>query len=170
MKQRYRISSFWFLMIWLVGVFPVSRTPLHAAQTGPVFKLEDLAWLSGDWEAGAGRSQIDEHWTPVAGGSLIGMSRTVAGGKTVFYEYLRIETRGDGIYYVAHPKARNPGTDFKLTRLSGQEAVFENPSHDFPKRISYRKNSDGTLTARIEGNGTEKEKPQAFHYRPVRHP
>ena len=130
------------------------------------FKIEDLAWISGDWETAPGRMQIDEHWTKVAGGSMIGMSRTVAGGKTVFFEYLRIETRGPDIYYVAHPKARTPGTDFKLARLTAQEAVFENPAHDFPKRIIYRKNPDGSLTARIEGDGTEKEKPQVFQYLP----
>jgi hypothetical protein len=131
------------------------------------FKIEDLAWISGDWETVPGRMQIDEHWTKVAGNSLIGMSRTIAGGKTVFYEYLRIEARGADIYYVAHPKARTPGTDFKLARLTEQEAVFENLAHDFPKRIIYRKNGDGTLTARIEGDGTEKEKPQDFQYRPI---
>ena len=134
------------------------------------FKIEDLAWLSGDWETAPGRTRIDEHWTNVAGGSLIGMSRTVAGGKTVFFEYLRIESRGPDIYYVAHPKARTPGTDFKLARLTAQEAVFENLAHDFPKRVIYRKNGDGTLTARIEGDGTEKEKPQDFHYRPIPRP
>lgn len=64
---------------------------------------------------------------------------------------------------------RTPGTDFKLTRMSAQEATFENPAHDFPTRITYR-NADGTLTARIEGNGTEKEKPQEFNYRPMRRP
>jgi len=65
------------------------------------------------------------------------------------------------------PKARTPGTDFKLTRLTEQEAVFENPAHDFPKRVIYRKSAVGTLTARVEGDGTEKEKSQDFHYRPV---
>src|SRR5262245_57096340 len=111
--------------------------------------------------------QIDEHWTNVAGGSLIGMSRTVAGGKTVFFEYLRIEARGPEIYYVAHPRARTPGTDFKLVRLSGHEAVFENPAHDSPKRVIYRKNGNGTLSGRVERGGTEKEKPQDYHYRPI---
>jgi hypothetical protein len=133
----------------------------------PAFKIDDLAWLSGDWETAPGRMQIDEHWTKIAGGSMIGMSRTVAGGRTVFFEYLRIEARGAEIHYVAHPKARNPGTDFKLVKLTGQEAVFENPAHDFPKRIIYRKNADGSLTARIEGDGTEREKPQDFQYRPI---
>ena len=129
------------------------------------FKIEDLAWLSGDWETAPGRMRIDEHWTKVAGGSLIGMSRMVAGDRTVFFEYLRIETRGADIFYVAHPKAKSPGTDFKLVKLGAQEAVFENPTHDFPKRIIYRKNADGSLTARIEGDGSEKEKPQEFNYR-----
>jgi Domain of unknown function (DUF6265) len=140
---------------------------VQSDQPAQTFKIEDLAWLSGDWETAPGRMQIDEHWSKVAGDSLIGMSRTVAGGKTVFFEYLRIETRGTDIYYVAHPKARTPGTDFKLVRLRGQEAIFENPAHDFPKRIIYRKNGDGTLTARVEGNGTEKEKPRDFHFLPI---
>ena len=98
--------------------------------------LADISWISGDWQtAPGGRRQIEEHWTAVAGGSMMGMSRAVAGDKTVEFEYLRIEQRTDGIYYVAHPGARCPGTDFKLTSASATEAVFENPQHDFPKRI-----------------------------------
>ena len=118
--------------------------------------MSDLSWIAGDWQtAPGGRRQIEEHWTAVAGGSMMGVSRTVAGDKTVEFEYLRIEQRADGIYYVAHPKARCPGTDFKLTRASATEAVFENPQHDFPKRIIYRKTDDG-LTASIDaGEGSK---------------
>lgn len=39
---------------------------------------------------------------------------------------------------------------FPLVRLSGQEAVFENPQHDFPQRVIYRRDGD-RLTGRIEG-------------------
>jgi uncharacterized protein DUF6265 len=114
--------------------------------------LSDISWISGDWQTEpGGRRQIEEHWTKVAGESMLGMSRTVAGDKTVEFEYLRIEQRADGIYYVAHPKARCPGTDFKLTRATATEAVFENPQHDFPKRIIYRKTADDALTASIDG-------------------
>jgi hypothetical protein len=114
--------------------------------------LADISWISGDWQtAPGGRAQIEEHWTTAAGGTMMGMSRTVAGEKTVEFEYLRIEQRADGIYYVAHPKARCPGTDFKLTKASATEAVFENPQHDFPKRVIYRKTADDSLTASIDG-------------------
>jgi len=125
--------------------------------------LADLSWMSGDWQTAAGgRRQIEEHWTAAAGGSMMGVSRTVAGDKTVEFEYLRIEQREDGIYYVAHPKARCPGTDFKLTRASATEAVFENPQHDFPKRIIYKKTADDSLTASIDGGEGTKQMTFAF--------
>ena len=126
--------------------------------------LADLTWISGDWQtAPGGRAQIEEHWKLAAGASMMGMGRTVAGDKTVEFEYLRIEQRADGIYYVAHPKGRCPGTDFKLTRASATEAVFENPQHDFPKRITYRKGADDSLTATIDGG--EGSKARTFSYR-----
>ena len=124
--------------------------------------LADIAWIAGDWQTAGGRAQVEEHWTQVAGGSMMGMSRTVAGEKTVEFEYLRIEQRADGIYYVAHPKARCPGTDFKLTRASATEAVFENPQHDFPKRITYRNGADDSLTATVDGGKGSKALSFAF--------
>ena len=125
--------------------------------------LADLSWISGDWQTAPGaRRQIEEHWTTVAGGSMMGVSRTVAGDKTVEFEYLRIEQRAEGIFYVAHPQARCPGTDFKLTSASATEAIFENPQHDFPKRIIYRKTDDG-LTASIDAG--EGSKGMSFVYK-----
>jgi len=124
--------------------------------------LADLAWLAGAWQTEPGsKRQIEEHWTQAAGATMLGMSRTVAGEKTVEFEYLRIEQRADGIYYVAHPKARCPGTDFKLTRASANEAVFENPQHDFPKRIIYRRSGDSLTTSIDGGEGT---KAMSFKY------
>ena len=96
---------------------------------------------------------------------MMGVSRTVAGGKTVEFEYLRIEERTDGIYYVAHPNARTPGTDFKLTRVTTDTVTFENPKHDFPKRVTYKKNADGSLTASVDAG--ENTKAQTFLYLPI---
>ncbi len=46
--------------------------------------------------------------------------------------------------------------------------VFENPQHDFPQRILYRKNPDGTLHARAEGERNGKLSGQDFHFRPAK--
>jgi Domain of unknown function (DUF6265) len=127
--------------------------------------ISDLGWMAGDWQtASTGRAVSEEHWTRPAGGSMIGISRTLVGDRTASFEFLRLEERGDSIYYVASPKGRCPATDFKLTRLSGQEAVFENPQHDFPKRIIYRKNSDGGVTAIVDGG--EGTKSERFDFKP----
>jgi hypothetical protein len=87
------------------------------------------------------------------GGTLIGMSRTVAGDRTTEYEHLQIRQREDGLFYVARPSGQDE-TSFALVsdaaRLSS-EATFENLEHDFPQRILYRLQPDGSLLARIEG-------------------
>jgi len=139
----------------------------HTAGAGPAAgTIADLVWMTGDWQTDpTGRSVSEEHWTRPAGGSMIGMSRTLVGDRTAAFEFLRIEARGDSIYYVASPKGRCPATDFKLTRVSGQEAVFENPQHDFPKRIIYRKNSAGGLTAIVDGG--EGTKSESFDFKPM---
>ena len=96
--------------------------------------VEQLAWMSGSWEGTAGKAGIEEHWTDAKGGTLFGVSRTIVEGKTVAFEFLRIESRADGIFYVAQPNGRQP-TDFKLMKLEGQSVVFENPQNDLPQRI-----------------------------------
>jgi hypothetical protein len=145
----------------LATIFVLALTIKAASQTPT---LGDISWMAGDWQtAPGGKRQIEEHWTQVGGASMMGMGRTVAGDKTVEFEYLRIEQRADGIYYVAHPQGRCPGTDFKLTRASATEAVFENPQHDFPKRITYRKGAEDSLTATVDGG--EGSKAITFSYR-----
>ena len=123
--------------------------------------IAGLEWMSGDWQTTRDRAQVEEHWTKPAAGTMLGMGRTIVGDRTAEFEYLRIEQRGDEIYFVANPGARCPGADFKLTRLSEQEAMFENPQHDFPKRIIYRKNVDGLVATVDGGEGT---KAQTFAY------
>ncbi|HEY7699774.1 MAG TPA: DUF6265 family protein, partial [Vicinamibacteria bacterium] len=75
--------------------------------------LDGLRFLSGKWQGEWGKAAIEEHWTEAAGGTMLGVSRTIVSGKTVAFEYLRIEARGDGVFYVAQPGGRPP-TDFKL--------------------------------------------------------
>jgi hypothetical protein len=58
------------------------------------------------------------------------------------------------------------GTPFRLTGLSATEAVFENPQHDYPQRIIYRK-SGNRLDARIEGVDKGKARSEDFPMEPV---
>ena len=84
------------------------------------------------------------------GGSMLGMSRTVVGDKTVEYEFIRIAVVNGVLSYVAKPSGQAE-TAFPMKSFEDGVVAFENLAHDFPQRIIYRRNADGTLTARIEG-------------------
>jgi hypothetical protein len=88
---------------------------------------------------------------PPAGGTMLGMNRTVRGNETVAFEFIRIVEQDDGsLVFVASPSGQGT-TEFTLVRLSDREVIFENPDHDFPQRIIYRLVSDEELLGRIEG-------------------
>jgi len=165
-KARQIRTAAWVLILaGCAALWPVQV--LGQQPAAPSYKIADLAWFAGDWQTPAGgRRQVDEHWTAPLGDAMMGLSRTMAGGKMVEFEYLRIVARADGIFYISHPNARTPGTEFKLTKLTADQAIFENPQHDFPKRILYKKNPDGSLTASIDGG--EGTRGPSFPYLPMK--
>lgn len=110
--------------------------------------LRKLAWISGVWSLQSANTVVEEHWTGADGGRMVGMGRTIESGKVVSFEFLRIEQRGDEIFYIAQPGG-NPPTEFRMVSAGNDEAVFENLQHDFPQRIRYRRTSTG-MTARVE--------------------
>lgn len=88
---------------------------------------------------------------PPAGGTMLGMSRSVRDGKTVAFEYMRIIEQEDGrLEFTASPSGQNTAR-FAMLSLDDREVIFENADHDFPQRIIYRLVSDEDLLGRIEG-------------------
>lgn len=115
--------------------------------------IDALAWMAGHFVAeGPDGSGSEELWLPAKAGLMTGMNRSVSKKGRASFEFLRIEQRADGVVYVAQPGG-SPPTEFKLTRAEGTSAVFENPSHDFPKRLAYRREGD-VLIARVD-DGTD---------------
>lgn len=113
--------------------------------------IGDMAWLAGAW-VGTRRttgSSNEERWTQPKGGAMLAVSRTVnTSGRMSAFEYLRIVERDGGLVYIAQPGGRTP-TEFVLTELTKTRAVFENPRHDFPRRIVYELSAEGGLSATI---------------------
>ncbi len=148
----------------LAGLLLLLVPPVPAASdAAPPPDQKAVSFMAGSWHAERGGRTIEEQWMEPAGKLMLGMSRTVS-PRGAFFEFLRLEARADGVYYVAQPAGRPP-TDFKLVRHSAGEAVFENLEHDLPKRIIYRLDSPVDLTARVEGDAGSKEQAQEFKYK-----
>lgn len=128
----------------------------------PIATTSDVAFLTGCWKSERGARVVEEHWLAPAGGSLMGVGRTVADGKTTAFEFLQIRDLPDGLTYIAKPSGQAEAA-FIATSKSARRVVFENPQHDFPQRISYSLSGD-TLTARIEGTMNGKERGIDFVY------
>ena len=134
------------VLIALTAAVTIGRSPRVAAQSPPVNQLE---WMAGCWSMTRGDAIVEEHWMKPAGGTMLGMSRTVRGGKTTEHEFLQIRDVNGALSYVAQPSGQAQAA-FTLRSVTASEAIFENPEHDFPQRIIYRRTPDG-LSARVEG-------------------
>jgi len=138
-------------------------SPVVAQGTTPT--VADIAWIAGTWSATMGAATVEEHWV-LASNAMLGMGRTLSGDRMVSFEYLRIVAREDGIFYIAQPNGRSP-TEFRLTMSDSTRVVFENPDHDFPKRIVYTRQGDEAMTAWVD-SGEGSNDARSFTYGRVR--
>lgn len=144
-RNKTRLRRAWTIAALLLLATAVMPT-LGAADESEG-DLEQLGFLTGAWGADGA---IIEYWLPPLRGLMVGVNRATDGDGIPFFEYLRIEARADGIYYVASPKGAGT-TSFKLTESSASRAVFENPEHDSPQKIIYSRTGD-YLEAEVGAN------------------
>jgi hypothetical protein len=120
-----------------------------ASATEPV--IANMSWMAGCWASENAERGSGENWMPLAGGTMLGTSRTVKQGMTVAFEFMELRHLPDGrLAFIAHPSGGS-ATVFPLVHITETEATFENASHDFPQRIVYSRGGGFKLRARIEG-------------------
>ena len=132
----------------VLGVAALVQSATLVAEDPAARRFE---WLSGHWCGEGGGELMEEMWLPPEGSVALGVGRTVRNGITTSHEFLRIETR-DGVTSLTAIHNGQAPTPFKLTASGSDWARFENPQHDFPQRIEYRRTPSG-LHAEIAGPG-----------------
>lgn len=145
------LRTFAWLAVLLACGF---STPLHAEEAVPV-QLESVAWLLGHWNrTGLPEGQTGyEHWQ-ADGAGYVGVGGKLRNGQIVFEEKLRIELEGGVMFYIADVAENAAPVRFRRVEQSDSSVAFENPQHDFPKRIAYTRHGD-QLEAVTSGDGRE---------------
>ena len=126
--------------------------------------VSSLAWMAGVWTGVQEGVEMEEAWLPPKGETMLAVHRDVAGGRTVSYEFLRIESGKDGIVYWASPHGK-PATPFRMIEQGEKRVVFENEKLEFPRRILYW-HADGALHAEIEGTRNGKPASEQWTWKP----
>jgi len=118
-------------------------------------------WMAGCWSGQAGAMTFEEVWTRAASGNMMGISRVLKSGRVVFSEFMRIETKDGIMIYTPRIGSTQAPVEFRMKSMNETEVVFENPAHNFPQRILYRRTPDG-LQGRIEGTEKGKQRAEDF--------
>jgi hypothetical protein len=149
-----------------IGILAIVVLMWDQAASAQQLTIDRVGWLQGCWRSSQGQSMVDEQWMAPGGGSMIGMSRTVRGRDTTAYEFVLITEQEGRLAYRAHPSGQAPAT-FLSTEATDTRVVFENPQHDFPQRIGYRREGAELLHAWIEGTSSGRTRRVEFPYRRV---
>jgi len=137
--------------------------------------LKSLAWLEGCWRGTAGLREFREQWMPLRGAMMIGVSQTVdEKGATQGYEFLRLEPRAGGVFYVASPSGRGEmalkfdgETTDKTDNRDDTIFTFVNTKQEFPQVIAYRRSKEGWLYASVEGKVGGAERKATYPMRRI---
>jgi uncharacterized protein DUF6265 len=121
--------------------------------------FSSLSWLEGTWTRinirKPGRTSF-EQWKKINDHEFRGLGVTMQGTDTVFVEKLKIILEGNEIHYVADIPENFKPVHFTFTFISSNQFICENPTHDYPKKISYQLNKN-VLTAQTSGDGKMQE-------------
>ena len=130
--------------------------------------ISQFSFMEGKWVGTMNSMQMFEVWRPANGMLMNGQGGAVNGKDTIFSETLKIEQRGEELFYIPTVEDNNGPVDFKFTGLKNDSVIFESPQHDFPQRIVYFKNGDDKLYACIDGLDSGKYSIMEFIYTKVK--
>lgn len=145
-------------------IFGAALALLLMGQAPPTARVDDLAWMSGRWVNEANGRWTEEVWAEPRGGAMLGFSRSGRGESLREFEFLRLAAGPDGTpTYFAQPGG-GAAVAFRLVARDATSATFENPAHDYPQRVRYRR-FGRSMTATISSIDGSGERSWSFNRR-----
>lgn len=131
-------------------------------------QLEKMNWLIGSWEHLMPEGLLTETWTQENDSTFVGKSYFIINNKdTVHSESIRLTEQQDVLVYSATVKGQNNDepVNFKLNSDTENAFSFENPKHDYPQKIVYKKVNETSLIATISGKQQGKQTEESYPMR-----
>jgi hypothetical protein len=128
--------------------------------------FKQLYALEGSWRMHTKRGDICEEWKKVNKNFLQSRGYFVKGSDTLINERVALQNLSNDIYYTSTVEEQNSKRPVSFTLTSGKGGVFifENPKHDFPKRIVYELVNNDSLHAWIDDGPAGTGQRNDFYY------
>jgi hypothetical protein len=140
----------------------------YRADNKKIFKR--LFALEGTWKMKTKKGTICEEWKKMDKSYLQSRGYMIKGTDTVINERVALTRTKEDIFYTSTVEDQNDKKPvaFKLTSSAGNVFVFENPEHDFPKRIVYDLVTADSLHAYTDDGVEGTKKVQHFYYSKIK--
>ncbi len=133
-----------------------------------VFKK--LYALEGTWQMKTKKGFNCEEWKKINNNYLQSKGYMIRGNDTIITERVALKRSKNSITYTSTVEDQNNKLPivFTFTKEENNMFIFENPQHDFPKRIVYKLISSDSLNAFIDDGTDGSKKRQYFIYKKVK--
>ena len=130
-------------------------------------QFKKLYKLEGIWKMYTERGAICEEWKKMNKNHMQSRGYMIKGSDTIVNERVELTKTAEGIFYTSIVEEQNnkKPVAFKITKAENNLFVFENPQHDFPKRIVYHFINTDSLNAYVDDGSDESKKRQNFYYK-----
>ena len=127
-------------------------------------QIAKAEWFLGNWENKTPQGDLSENWVKVNDSVFNGESYFIKKKDTLFGETVVLSEKDGVLLYTVTTKGQNDELPvaFKMTNATANQIVFENPAHDFPKKITYRLVDKDSLVAEISGTQAGKPASETF--------
>ena len=139
----------------LIALIVILTPASFEANGQPCDTLEPLQWILGEWEAQGENLVTWESWDQVSPQTFEGSGRVTmkANGELRSEESIQLVEMSGEVFYLAKAAHNELPIAFKLTRCSGERAVFENQKHDFPRQLVYKRSGNDSLHVHVSDGG-----------------
>ena len=133
----------------------------------PSFTHRDFRGLDklvGTWRTEKKNGVLYESWQKNSDDQFDGKSFKITNADTIVLERVRLAREGTRIVYAVRVDGENDGKEtlFYLREIKDNDYIFEDKEHDFPQRIIYTRNSDGSMLAAVEGSIRDRPRRNEF--------
>jgi hypothetical protein len=128
-------------------------------------ELEKMSWLVGEWENKMPDGILTETWTKANDSTFTGKTLFIRDKDTLHSEEIVLTQKGETLLYIPTVKGQNDNkpVEFKKTESKIEnEFAFENPKHDYPQKIVYKKVNETNLVATISGKQQGKSSSESY--------